>query len=147
MLDVAFGTFKEKFDEYNDAENEYEKDKKKQVAQRADAKSDLFVLKNWSVEFVSYLAIGLACMGAWLWWPNAGKLSSAEAIVPALLAGFGPVAFAFLFDFVSSADYTGAGTSILKHGYLAAFLNLGIGTLFCSVPITLGVYWAVMPPQ
>ena len=147
MLDVAFGTFKEKFDEYNSKGNEYEKDKKKQVSERADAKSNLLVLKNWSVDFVAYLIVGLACMGAWLWWPNSGKLSSEEAIVPALLAGFGPVAFAFIFDFLSSADYTGSGTSILKHGYLAAFLNLGIGTLFCSVPITLGVYWAVMAPQ
>jgi hypothetical protein len=141
MLDVAFGTFKEKFDEYE--KDEYKKSKDKTVSMRADAKSTLL---NWSLDFVAYLALGLACMAAWIYWPNFGSLSSADALPPALIAGFGPVIIAFVFDFMTGEDYMGSGSGILKDGPLAAVTQIGIGTLFCSVPISIAVYLAGMPP-
>jgi len=80
---------------------------------REDAKSSLKIMPT--TEFIGYLVGSVACVASGI----------------PLVVGFGPVVLATVLWFFGS----GRGVQPVKMGVLANLLHLGMGTLFCSVPI------------
>jgi len=130
FLDVWFGSFVRTLHPSD----------QKGVKPRADAKSTLRAPP--SVEFVSYLLLSGGCLAAW-----AVAAAGAQAVGPtlalhlALAAGFGPVVAASLVTAVTRSGGGAPNNRPLKMAVL-----LGVGTLFCSVPISWACFLALQPP-
>eukprot|EP00052_Salpingoeca_macrocollata_P008127 m.64630 g.64630 ORF g.64630 m.64630 type:complete len:463 (-) comp16441_c0_seq1:58-1446(-) len=131
-LDVMFGTFMGKFKGNDDAG---------QPKVRADAKSTLRTVP--SLEFVGYLLASALCVGGWAYVAHlAGwQMHKDQALLLSLLPGFGPVLLAWVFSFFSSTKGGGASKS-----WAAALFHFVVGTLFCSVPVSVACYLASVPP-
>ena len=131
VLDVWFGTFMGAFKESEGGG----------VRAREDAKSTIVGVPT--AEFVAYLALSAACVAAWAHAANAAVLPSAgTAAALALLAGFGPVAIAFLFSALWRTA-GGADTKVLSAAYL---FHLAVGSCVCALPVAWSCYLAVRPP-
>ena len=95
-----------------------------------------------TLEFVSYLASSIACVGVWAYVAvNGIALPATAAVALAVLCGFGPVALAFAFFFAK-----GSGSSLEpfhKKPIFENILHLGMGNLMCSVPVAIAAYLAL----
>jgi sterol desaturase/sphingolipid hydroxylase (fatty acid hydroxylase superfamily) len=112
-LDIMFGTFKGALSEI--------------PKNRDDAKSNLFTVPTG--EFILYLISSLLCIGIWGYYAiNVTNLSNYFALSLALLVGFGPIIIACLF--------TNSKAHPVKMTIFGNLFHIGIGSLFCSVPIT-----------
>jgi hypothetical protein len=134
-LDSFFGTF---MDRLSPGDREGAKP-------RVDAKATLRAAPT--VAFVAFLALSGACVGAWglaAVGAAAGTLAPlppAHALGLATLAGFGPVAAAYA---VTAATRGGDGAAP-SDGALATAFQLAVGSLFCSVPVAVACYAALVP--
>ena len=129
VLDVWFGTFMGAFKESEGGG----------VRAREDAKSTIVGVPT--AEFVAYLALSAACVAAWAHAANAAVLPSAgTAAALALLAGFGPVAIAFL----CAAIWRTQGGAEAKGAHY--FVLLAAGSAVCALPVAWAAYLALRPP-
>lgn len=98
------------------------------VTLRGDAKSTLRTVPT--KEFCGYLLGSAGCMLPWLL-----SVNQMGPLVPAVLAGFGPVGAAVLLTSVVGGS---SGTPFRLD--LSSCLHFLVGILFCSVPITYALY-------
>jgi len=98
---------------------------------RADAKSTLFAVPT--TEFMTYLGGSAACFVPWIITVNSNSNNSTySSIAIASLAGFGPVLLSVL---VSNLFRMGRGVGAKSMSLVATLGHVGIGTLFCSIPV------------
>ena len=133
FLDIMFGTFQATLGDGD----------KGGAKARADAKSTL--RSPPTLEFLLYLLSACGCVAAWGYAAvqvAAGALvvTQAQALGLALLAGFGPVVAAELV----TACFKGTGGAP-NNGWAAMAFQLGVGTLFCSIPVAWACYDALVP--
>jgi hypothetical protein len=131
-MDIAFGTFKESFT------GEDIKDDGPRA--RDDAKSSLRNIP--SNEFLGYLAMCISCV--FTWWYYANQVSKNDIIISkynrisiSSLVGFGPVIIAWI---LTNLIKSGGRVQPVKMNFFGNLLHLGVGTLFCSIPITYMCY-------
>jgi len=135
FLDEVFGTFCASFREGD----------KEGAKQRADAKSSLTTPPT--AEFVTYLASSALCLLLWAYqalaYAHGGPaLSSEAALALGVVAGFGPVLLAY----AVSALFKGSGGSGSQSALNTA-IQLGVGTVFCSVPVAWACYLTLQAPM
>ena len=137
FLDVAFGTFVASFGE---------KETPDKISEREDAKSTLRAVPTF--EFLTYLTLSCGCLYAWAHFAlgvAAGTLAvtETERLALAALAGFGPVVLASII----TAIFGGVGGTpwidAKRGGAPATMLQVGVGSLFCSFPVSLACYMAL----
>ena len=110
---------------------------------RADPKSTLRAPPSF--EFLAYLSLSLGCLAAWAVAAlrvaaGALVLTREQALAIALVAGFGPVVVA---SGLTALTRSSGGAP--NNGLLAMAFLLGVGTLFCSVPISWACYLTLQP--
>ena len=132
FMDIAFGTFKESFTE--------EDVKDDGPRARDDAKSSLRNIPT--NEFLGYLAMCISCV--FTWWYYANQVSKNDIIISkynrisiSSLVGFGPVIIAWI---LTNLIKSGGRVQPVKMNFFGNLLHLGVGTLFCSIPITYMCY-------
>jgi sterol desaturase/sphingolipid hydroxylase (fatty acid hydroxylase superfamily) len=135
FMDIAFGTFKESFSE--------EDMKDGPPKPRDDAKSSLRNIPT--NEFIRYIILSFISVGVWLYYSN--EVSKGDIIINkynrisiSSLAGFGPVIIAWI---LTNLFNSGGRVQPVKMNIFGNLLHLGMGTLFCSIPITYMCYLAL----
>jgi hypothetical protein len=104
-----------------------------------DEKADLSVMPTW--DFVAYLAMCCACVGAWAYAVTVpGALALFAPLTPlqlSVIAGVGPLLCAFPFYFVPSVRSTGRSMFDMASAGPAHFL---LGTALCGLPMIHAAY-------
>jgi hypothetical protein len=131
-MDVYFGTFKASFSEHPVDKNG--------PKPREDAKSSLRVIPTR--EFVIYLVSSLGCVFTWLI-PALQfyTVTQTQALQLASIVGFGPVVLATIISYMSGAS----GVHPVQMNILANLMHLGVGSVFCSLPVTYLCYLTLVP--
>ena len=133
FMDVFFGTFV----------GSMEAKDKDGVKPREDAKSTLRTVPT--LEFVAYLALACACVGAWALAAlevAAGTRSvpANEALALSAIAGFGPVLLASIL----SAAFGGVRPNPPKSmAAWASAMHLIVGSALCSLPVSWACWLAL----
>ena len=133
FMDIFFGTFKASF-----AEHPVDKDGPKP---REDAKSTLRVIPTR--EFTVYLVSSLACVLSWaIPAIQFYSVTQTQALQLASIVGFGPVLLATIVSYVSG---TGRGVNSVQMDLVGNIIHLGVGSIFCSLPVTYLCYLTLLP--
>jgi sterol desaturase/sphingolipid hydroxylase (fatty acid hydroxylase superfamily) len=128
FMDIYFGTFKASFNE-NPADRDGPKP-------RDDAKSSLRIIPTR--EFAVYLALSFASVAIWaIPAIQSYDVTDTQAIQLASSVGFGPVILA---TFISTVFGKGATVKPVQMNLLANLIHLGVGSIFCSLPVTYMCY-------
>jgi hypothetical protein len=107
---------------------------------REDAKSTLRAVPT--LEFVTYLSISAACVGAWAYAAlTHAPVSATAAAALSFAAGFGPVITAYVMASVAK----GPGGS-KPQSVASTALQLTAGSAFCAAPVAVACYLALLPP-
>ena len=122
FLDVLMNTFTDSMEKEKDG-----------ITLREDPKSTLRVLPT--KEFILYLLSSGSCFLPWLLAYQGGFSGSVLSTVVSLIAGVGPVGFAYLLTEVFGGK---GGTPITNTS--SSFLHITIGSVVCSLPISYACY-------
>jgi hypothetical protein len=118
-------------------------DKEGNPKERPDFKSTLRAPPTF--EFITYLLMSGACLGAWAWSAlavNAGQLvlDQNAKLGLAFAAGFGPVLAAYVF--AKDKKPPSVDAKAFKSTFWGDIVQFTVGTAFCSLPISMACYLA-----